>query len=93
VIIYGLVFTVILLLIYAPTHLALTETSRKLRDGLCPLDSLGTLKADMDQRAALDDLLQTNIGIAENLKAGVATLSPLVTSLIVSLLGINIKPI
>ena len=38
----------------------------------------------------LDELLQTNIGITQNLRAGIATLSPLVTSLIVSVLGINI---
>jgi len=90
-ILFGLVFTIFLLLVYVPAHLALTETSRKLRDRLCPLDSLATLKEDMEQRKALDDLLQTNIGIAQNLKAGFITLSPLIASLIAGVLGINIS--
>jgi len=90
VILFGLIFTILLLLIYVPAHLALTEFSRKLRDQLCPLDSLATLKQDMEQRKALDDLLQSNIGITQNLKTGLITLAPLATSLIASVLKVNI---
>ena len=90
VIVYGLVFTTILLLIYVPTHFALTEVSRKLRDQLRPLAGLGTLADDMNQRKALDELLQTNIGLTQNLKMGLITLAPLATSLIASLLNINL---
>ncbi len=89
-ILFGLVFTMLLLLIYVPTHLALTEVSRKLRDHLCPLDSLTSLKQDIEQRKALDDLLQTNIGITQNLKMGLITLAPLATSLLSSLFKVNI---
>jgi len=89
-ILFGLVFTILLLFIYVPTHLALTETSRKLRDLLCPLAELETLTTDMNQRKALDELLQTNIGFTQNLKAGLITLAPLVTSLLTSLLNVNI---
>jgi hypothetical protein len=89
-ILFGLVFTLILLLIYLPTHLALTDASRKLRDRLCPLDSLTSLSQDIEQRRTLDDLLQTNIGITQNLKTGLITLAPLVTSLLTSVLKINI---
>lgn len=91
VITYGLIFTLILLLIYIPAHLALSETSRKLRDRLHPLGSVESLKSDLEQRKALDELLQTNIGIAQNLKAGLITLAPLVASLISSLLNISVS--
>jgi hypothetical protein len=91
VIVYGLVFTIILLLIYVPTHFALTEVSRKLRDQLRPLAGLDTLTDDMNQRKALDELLQTNIGLTQNLKMGLITLAPLATSLITSLLNINLS--
>ena len=89
-ILFGLVFTILLMLIYIPTHLALTETSRKLRDRLRPLTSLTSLKQDVEQRKLLDDLLQTNIGITQNLKTGLITLAPLATSLITSVLKITL---
>jgi hypothetical protein len=89
VIVYGLAFTSLLVYIYVPAHLSLTECSRKVRDTLCPINSLDKLEDTLKKRKALDDLLQTNIGIGQNLKSGVATLAPLVTGLIVSLLGIS----
>lgn len=87
---YGLAFTLILIFIYAPTHLALTECSRKLRDNLCSIDSLATLEESMAIRNSLDELLQTNMGLGQNLKAGIATLTPIISSLLVSLLGITL---
>jgi len=92
VMIYGLIFTLLLLLIYVPTHLALAEASQKLRDDLCPLDSLDTLKEDLERRGELDELLQTNTDIIQNLKTGIVLLSPLVTGLVTSLLGPAINP-
>jgi len=41
----------------------------------------------MEKRKTLDELLQTNIGITENLKNGIFTLSPLISGLIAGLLG------
>jgi hypothetical protein len=90
VIMYGLVFTLLLLLIYIPTHLTLSQAGRELRDSLCPLNSLSTLKDTLEKRKSLDELLQTNIGLTQNLKSGIVTLAPLVSSLVVSLLGIKI---
>ncbi len=89
-ILFGLVFTILLLFIYIPSHLALTEVSRKLRDGLCPLTTLDALQKEMEQRKLLDELLQTNIGITQNLKAGLITFAPLATSLLTSILKIDI---
>ena len=86
---YGLFFTMVLILFYAPTHLLLSETSRKLRDVLCPIDSVSTLEKCLQQRRALDDWLQTNIGLAQNLKAGILALSPLISSFVASVLGIK----
>lgn len=89
-ILFGLIFTLLLLLVYVPAHAALTETSRTLRDQLAPLHSLATLKADLEQRKTLDDLLQTNLGLTQNLKSGLITLFPLITSLVASILKINL---
>lgn len=86
---YGLFFTMVLVLFYAPTHLLLTETSRKLRDVLCPIDSLSTMEENLRQRKSLDEWLQTNIGLAQNLKAGIVALSPLISSFVASVLGIK----
>lgn len=91
-ILYGLIFTLILLLLYIPVHLALSETSRKLRDCLRPLESLESLKPDLELRQALDELLQTNIGIIQNLKAGLIILAPLLASLVSSLLNVSVSP-
>lgn len=90
-ILFGLIFTLLLLLVYVPAHTALTETSRALRNKLAPLHTLATLKTDLEQRKTLDDLLQTNLGLTQNLKTGLITLFPLVTSLIASLLKINLS--
>jgi len=90
VIIYGLVFTLLLLLVYLPTHLTLAQASRELRDSLCPLNSLSTLKDTVERRKSLDEILQTNIGLTQNLKSGLVTLAPLISSLVVSVLGITI---
>ena len=86
---YGLFFTMVLVLFYAPTHLLLTETSRKLRDVLCPIDSLSTLEENLQRRESLDEWLQTNIGLTQNLKAGIVALSPLISSFVASVLGIK----
>lgn len=89
-ILFGLIFTILLLLVYIPAHTALTEASRTLRNKLAPLQSLETLKSDLEQRKTLDDLLQTNLGLTQNLKTGLITLFPLVSSLIASILKINL---
>ena len=90
VIIYGLLFTSLLLLIYIPTHIILSEAGKQLRDNLCPLKALDTLVSVVEKRKSLDELLQINVGVTQNLKSGFFTLTPLVSSLVVSLLGINI---
>jgi hypothetical protein len=89
--VYGLFYTSILIVFYAPVHLLLAETSRKLRDELCPIDDLAALEVNLKKREALDEWLETNNGLSQNLRTGVVTLFPLITSLVVSLLGPNVK--
>ncbi len=88
IIIYGLIITLLLIFIYAPTYFNLTNVGRELRDAKYPYpQQLDDLKGIMERRKTLDELLQINIGITENLKNGIFTLSPLVSGLIAGLLG------
>lgn len=88
IIIYGLIITLLLIFIYAPTYFNLTNVGRELRDAKYPYpQQLDDLKGIMEKRKTLDELLQINIGITENLKNGIFTLSPLVSGLIAGLLG------
>lgn len=87
---YGLVFTLLLIFIYAPTHIGVSGSSRELRDRLCNITSMSNMENNFRKRKILDELLQTNIGLGQNLKSGVVTLTPMLTGLIVSLLGVNI---
>ena len=87
VLVYGLFFTAILILFYVPTHLLLTDTSRKLRDQLGPINSLPSLTESLEKRKALDEWLETNRGLTQNLKAGIVALAPLVSSFVASVLG------
>jgi hypothetical protein len=88
IMIYGLIITLMLILIYVPTYFNLTNVGRELRDAKYPYpQQLDDLKGVMEKRKTLDELLQTNIGITENLKNGIFTLSPLVSGLIAGVLG------
>jgi hypothetical protein len=89
VMVYALFFTMILIVFYVPTHLQLADTSRKLRDALCPIRDLPTLDDTLRKRKTLDDWLQTNIGLADNLKAGIFALAPLVSGFVTTVLGIK----
>ena len=93
VIIYGLFYSLLLILVYAPTHMKLVEVGRALRDQMCPIDGLQlqNLNEVIARRKSLDEFLQTNIGIGENLKTGMITFTPLVTSLVLSLLGTKVS--
>jgi hypothetical protein len=84
---FGLVFTILLLLVYLPVHFALTETSRKLRDSICPIASIETLHEVMAKRKDLDEMLQTNVDVMSNFKSGFMTLAPFLSSILASFLG------
>lgn len=88
VVIYGLLFTIILVVFYAPTHLILTQVCQQLRDVMCPIENLSDLDKNLKRRKDIDDWLQINISITQNLKAGVVTLAPLITSFVTTFIKI-----
>ncbi len=88
---YGLFYTLLMIIFYAPAHLLLSDASVRVRDRLCPIDGLSGLEECLKKRAALDDWLETKIGLLDNLRAGVVTLFPLIASLVLSVLGPNAK--
>jgi hypothetical protein len=84
---YGLFFTGLLAIAYAPCFVAMRRAGRRLRDRAYPL--LGTNDPKffdrIDERAKLDSFLQTSLSANASFKAGVAILTPLAGS-VVSLL-------
>ena len=89
-IMYGLAFTTILIVFYAPSHLALNQAGSQLRDAICPISDTEELEVKMKKRKELDDWLQTNLDLFQNLKAGMATLAPLITGFLTSIPGLKI---
>jgi tetrahydromethanopterin S-methyltransferase subunit G len=82
-ILYGIVLTLIVALVYLPTWATLQRTGSLLRDGVAPLPepTSDQLEAQLQKRAALDDLLGLRVSASASFKAGVAILSPLLASL------------
>ena len=84
---YGLFFTILLLLVYTPVHITLTETSQKLRDAICPITSVETLPEVIAQRKYLDEMLHINGDLISNFRDGFMALAPFVSSLFASVIG------
>jgi hypothetical protein len=82
-ILYGVVLTLIVALVYLPTWATMQQTGSLLRDGVAPLAEPASdqLEAQLRKRAALDDLLGLRVSASVSFKAGVAILSPLLASL------------
>lgn len=83
VILYGVVLSLILALVYTPAYLALLRAGRALRDRLAPLVAPDdpTFGDRVTQRERLDALLGLNVAATVSFRAGVAILSPLLGSL------------
>ena len=75
---YGLFFTVLLAVAFAPSFLALRAAGRSLRDHALPLPAPTDASFDEveQRRRSLDDFLQTNLLALASFKAGIAILSP-----------------
>jgi hypothetical protein len=82
-ILYGVVLTLIVALVYLPTWATMQRTGSMMRDGIAPLPepTSDQLEAQLQKRAALDDLLGLRVSASTSFKAGVAILSPLLASL------------
>jgi hypothetical protein len=81
---YGLYYTALLALSYAPTYVGLLTTGRSVRDELTgdPPEAGLDLEKWLRRRTELDGLLGLQQGPLGNLKAGIFILSPLLTSII-----------
>lgn len=81
---YGLLFTGILGIAFAPSFLAMRRAGARLRDRSYPLP--GPRKPEffeiVEKRSSFDVLLQTNLSATATFKAGVAILTPLAASVI-----------
>jgi hypothetical protein len=89
-IMYGLGFTTVLIIFYVPTHLMLNQAGQQLRDMLSPVNEFANLEDTMKKRRELDSWLQTNLDLVQNLKAGMATLAPLITGFLTSIPGLKL---
>jgi len=81
---YGLVLSVALALVYLPTYLALLEAGSDLRDRAAPLlapEDVG-FEAAVTKRKTLTDLLGLEVSASTSFRAGVAILSPLLGALV-----------
>jgi hypothetical protein len=86
---YGLVFSGVLGIAFAPCFLSLREAGSRLREATYPLPdpSDPTFFDVVENRKKLDDFLQTNLSATTTFKAGVAILTPLLASLTSTLLS------
>jgi hypothetical protein len=86
---YGLVFSGVLGMAFAPCFLSMREAGTRLRDATYPLPdpSDPTFFDVVEKRRKLDDYLQTNLSASATFKAGVAILTPLVAGLTSTLLS------
>jgi hypothetical protein len=81
---YGLLFTGVLGLAFAPSYLFMRRAGAELRDRSYPLPEPEDARffEIVDQRNSFDALLQTNLSATATFKAGVAILTPLAASLL-----------
>jgi hypothetical protein len=81
---YGLLFTGVLGLAFAPSYLFMRRAGAKLRDDSYPLPEPNDERffGVVEQRSAFDALLQTNLSATATFKAGVAIFTPLAASLL-----------
>jgi hypothetical protein len=90
VMMYGAFFTGLLLLVYAPAHVAVRRFGARVRDHYFPLLGMPTPDSDafkgwLDRRAALESLLQLNVSPSQQLQASLFILAPLLSAVITTL--------
>jgi hypothetical protein len=88
---YGAFFTMLLALAYVPTDLALIAAGHRLCEVIAPMPPLAS-DAWMEWykvRGTLEDFLQLRVGPGTSLRAALAILAPLSSSLIALLVGVG----
>lgn len=83
VVLYGLVLSLLVALIYLPTFVTLQRTGTRMRDSAAELPEPGDpmLEARLAKRNALDELLGLQISASASFRVSAAILSPLLGSL------------
>jgi hypothetical protein len=86
---YGLLFSGLLAIAFAPSFLAMRKAGVRLRDATYPLPQPHDPEffQAVENRSKLDDLLQTNLSATATFKAAVAIFTPLAASLTSTLLS------
>jgi hypothetical protein len=81
---YGLILSALVALIYVPTYLALLEAGAELRDRAAPLlePDNPNFDAAVAKRKTLTDLLGLDVSASTSFRAGAAILSPLLAALL-----------
>jgi hypothetical protein len=89
VLMFGLYYSALIALAYAPSYLALQAAGQRLLDANCPIPApdTPTFVPDLERRTTLEGLLQLNVAASATFKSGVAILTPLFGSLVGLLLG------
>ncbi|OGO41063.1 MAG: hypothetical protein A2W36_02900 [Chloroflexi bacterium RBG_16_58_14] len=87
---HGLYFTFLLGVLYVPTYIVVQLYGRLLRDKVYPVITLDDYKEKEPLRKQFDEILNLNITVGQNLRAGLFILAPLVTSLFSSLINIRV---
>ena len=84
VLLYGLLLTLLVSLVYAPAHISYLAVGRRLRDDVVPMlpPSDPAWQSRLGERASLEDVLDLRGKTDANLKAAAAVVTPLIGSLI-----------
>jgi hypothetical protein len=87
VVAYGLLFTGLLAIAFAPSFVAMRRAGARLRDRTYPLPNPqdATFFEVVQKRRSFDELLQTNLSAGATFKAAVAIATPLAASLVSTL--------
>ncbi|MGH2653162.1 MAG: hypothetical protein ACRDHV_02285 [Actinomycetota bacterium] len=90
ILLYRAFFTGLLLLVYAPAHLALRRFGLRIRDHYfllseMPAPDSDSFKGWLDKRTTLETLLQLNVTPSQHLQASLFILAPLISAVVTSL--------
>jgi hypothetical protein len=84
---YGLFFTLLIGLLYAPAHLRLRAVGARLRDAMAPEPAAGAdWAAAYDERTKLDSVLGLNAGLMSSFGPAAAVFAPFIAAIISTLL-------
>jgi lysylphosphatidylglycerol synthetase-like protein (DUF2156 family) len=87
VLLFGLFFTLLIALLYAPAHLRLRAVGARLRDSMAPEPTAGAdWAAAYDERAKLESVLGLNAGLMSSFGPAAAVFAPFVAAILSSLL-------